>query len=269
MEAEKQSVQDFWNKASCGEELYLVGADDKEKFMNQMEERYRLEPFILDFANFNGFKGKNILEIGVGLGSDHQKYGEGGALLHGIDLTQRAINFTKERIKLFGLQSNLAQGDAESLKFENEKFDLVYSWGVIHHSPDTQQCVNEIYRVLKPGGEFKVMIYHKYSIVGYLLWVRYALLTFRPFTSLDAIYSKYLESPGTKAYSRSQALELFKKFANVKIETLLGHGDLLSSQAGQRHQGALLSLARLLFPRKLVRFFFPTQGLFMLLQGKK
>lgn len=267
--SQKELVKDFWNQASCGEDLYLKGEDERIRFENQMKERYRLEPFILDFAQFNLFKGKEVLEIGVGLGSDHQQFAEAGAQLSGIDLTERAIDYAKSRMSLFNLRSNLLVGDAENLPFSENNFDLVYSWGVIHHSPDTKKCVDEIYRVLKPGGRFKVMIYHKHSMVGYMLWIRYALLGLKPWKNLDSIYSQYLESPGTKAYSFDGAHKLFSSFKNVKIKSILGHGDLLTSQAGQRHKGFLLNTARVLYPRFIIRKFFSGHGLALLIEGQK
>jgi hypothetical protein len=98
-----------------------------------------------------------------------------------------------------------------------------------------------------------------------MLWFRYALLRLRPFTSLKSIYSKYLERPGTKAYSYSQAKKLFSKFKTIQIDTLLTHGDLLTSNAGQRHRGVLLNLAKLFFPRFIIKKLFPKNGLFMLI----
>jgi len=269
MELEKRKVQEFWDAASCGEELYLKGDEEKDKFKNQMAERYKLEPFILNFANFNDYKGKKVLEIGVGLGADHQMFAEAGANLYGIDLTQRAVDHTQNRLSLFRLSSNLSKGDAENLQFSNNEFDLVYSWGVIHHSPDTKKCVKEIHRVLREGGHCKVMIYHKYSMVGFMLWLRYGLLRMKPFVSLSKIYSLYLESPGTKAYSITEAHALFSDFKDVKIKTILGHGDILSSQAGQRHKGKILSIGRLIYPRFLIKSLLPSAGLFMLIEGRK
>lgn len=266
---EKELVHDFWNAASCGEDLYMVGENAKVQFQNQMAERYRLEPYILDFANFEHAKGKKILEIGVGLGADHQKFAENGADLSGCDLTERAVENTQRRLELFGLSSKVQVDDAENLSYANNSFDMVYSWGVIHHSPKTARCAAQIYRVLKPGGSAKVMIYYKYSMVGYMLWMRYALLKLKPFTSLDEIYSRYLESPGTKAYTIEGAKELFKDFKDVKITTVLTHGDLLSSNAGQRHRGVLLSIAKSLYPRAIIKALFPTNGLFMLIDAKK
>jgi 2-polyprenyl-3-methyl-5-hydroxy-6-metoxy-1,4-benzoquinol methylase len=124
----KKAVYDFWNKASCGENLYLESSS-KQGFIKHSEVKYKLEPFILDFAKFNETKGKKVLEIGVGLGADHQKFAEAGAKLTGIDLTERAIKNAKKRLQLFGLESNLTVGDAEDLAFHQNSFDLVYSGG--------------------------------------------------------------------------------------------------------------------------------------------
>ncbi len=269
MEDAKLSVKDFWNEASCGEDLYLKGENDEMAYTNQALKRYELEPYIIQFADFDSSSEKKILEIGVGLGADHQKFAEAGADLYGIDLTERAIQNTKVRLAIFNLHSKLATGDAEQLMFENDSFDVVYSWGVIHHSPNTPQAVKQIHRILKKGGEARIMIYHKQSFVGYMLWVRYALFTLKPFTSLSKIYDQYLESPGTKAYSIKEGYELFSNFSSITIDTILTHGDLLTSAAGQRHEGIILSIARKLFPRIIIRKLFPKHGLFMLIKAVK
>jgi len=222
-----------------------------------------------DKALVKDFWNEKVLEIGVGLGADHQMLAESGADLQGCDLTPRAIEATKKRFELFNLKSELQVEDAENLTYEDESFDAVYSWGVIHHSPNTPKAVDEIHRILRPNGTAKVMIYHKKSIAGYMLWTRYGLLALRPFRSLDYIYSHYLESPGTKAYTVKEAKELFKKFRSVEIETCLTHGDLLTSQAGQRHEGLLLDIARKIFPRKLIKSLLPGHGLCMLVNLQK
>jgi SAM-dependent methyltransferase len=266
--ADKQSVHDFWNAAACGEELLLPGRE-RASYEEQLRRRYELEPFIERFARFSDSRGLKVLEIGVGLGADHQRYAECGARLSGIDLTERAIEHTKRRLDLFGLSSELQVGDAESLPFPPERFDVVYSWGVLHHSPDTQRAVEEVWRVLRPGGVARVMIYSKWSLVGLMLWTRYGLLALHPFRPMAEIYSGYLESPGTKAYTRDGARRLFRAFESVEIETTLTHGDLLASGAGQRHQGFVLDLARALWPRWLIRRVFPRMGLFMMITARK
>lgn len=264
----KEAVSEFWNRASCGEDLFLKG-DEREDYASQARARYELEPYITKFADFAAQRGKRVLEIGVGLGADHQQFAQAGAILHGCDLTPRAVEHTRRRLQLFGLRSELHQADAENLAYSDESFDFVYSWGVLHHSPDTPKAIGEVYRILKPGGKARIMIYHKYSFVGYMLWLRYALLRGEWSTSLDAIYFNRLESPGTKAYTAEQARALFSRFRDVSIETVLTHGDMLSSGAGQRHKGALLTLARRLWPRWAIRLLFPRHGLFMLISAEK
>lgn len=265
MDTDKQSVHDFWDAASCGEALYLQSMD----YAVQAKKRYELEPYIEAFAEFGTARGLDLLEIGVGLGSDHQRYAEAGARLTGVDLTERAVEHTRNRLEALNLRSNLRTADAESLPFGDGSFDLVYSWGVLHHSPDTRKAIDEVWRVLRPGGKARIMIYHKHSMVGYMLWLRYGLLTGRPGRTLADIYARYLESPGTKAYTTDEARGLFTRFSSVEIETVLTHGDLLSSAAGQRHRGSWLTIARALWPRAIIRALLPRRGLFMLIKATK
>jgi SAM-dependent methyltransferase len=167
------------------------------------------------------------------------------------------------------LHSELEVGDAEALPYEDESFDLVYSFGVLHHSPDTPRAIAEVRRVLRPGGTARIMIYHRMSLTGLMLWLRYALLALRPLRSLDDIYAQHLESPGTKAYSVREARELFRGFSDVRIGVQLNHGDLLEGEAGQRHQGALLTLARKLWPRGIIRRMLPRLGLYLMIDATR
>ena len=266
MNPEKKAVQDFWDRASCGEELYLR-EQTREGYRAQAQERYTLEPYIASFADFDAAAGKRVLEIGVGLGADHQRFAEAGAELSGIDITPRAVDHVRRRFSALGLDSALLVGDAEKLSFRDGYFDAVYSWGVLHHSPDTARAVQEVWRVLKPGGRARIMIYHKWSLVGYMLWVRYALLRGRPWMSLREVYARFLESPGTKAYTEAEARSMFGMFKKVGIDIVLTHADLLESAAGQRHRGAVLAIARRVFPRKLLKKWAGGQGLFMLVDA--
>ena len=179
----KKAVRDFWDQASCGEALYL-NDQSSDVYLAQARQRYALEPYIEQFADFGSARGKKVLEVGVGLGADHQRFAEAGAELWGIDLTPRAIEHARRRLLARGLHSNLSVGDAENLAFDDSTFDIVYSWGVLHHSPDTPKAVFEVRRVLRPGGVAKIMVYHKWSLVGYMLWLRYALMRFQPWISL-------------------------------------------------------------------------------------
>jgi SAM-dependent methyltransferase len=170
---EKLAVQEFWNRRSCGE-VYAAGDTPTEQLDAQAHARYELEPYIFDFARFADAPGRSkhaaalaVLEIGVGMGADHLQWAKSSPRsLTGIDLTPRAIEYTRARLDAYGLSSRLECADAEHLPFADNSFDIVYSWGVLHHSPDTPRAVDEVYRVLRPGGR-RVMIYHYWSITGY------------------------------------------------------------------------------------------------------
>ncbi|MDB5866698.1 MAG: hypothetical protein JWO70_4504 [Betaproteobacteria bacterium] len=259
-------MHDFWERAACGEELYLTGDD---AYNHQARTRYELEPYISSFADFEATRDLRVLEIGVGLGADHERFAAAGANLSGIDLTRNAVEHTRARLERRGLTSDLRIGDAETLPFGDAQFDVVYSYGVLHHSPNTAAAVAEVHRVLKPGGIARIMIYHKRSFVGLMLWIRYGLLALKPFEPLASLYAQHLESPGTKAYSVDEARRLFAWFSEVQISTELTHGDLLTSAAGQRHTGLLLNFARKVWPRRLIRRFFPANGLHMLITAVK
>lgn len=265
----KSQVHKFWNDASCGENLYLKGESLTDQFNEQRAQRYALEPEILTFTRFEQYQGKRVLEIGVGLGADHQVWAEQGCDLYGIDLTERAINWTSKRLETFGLLSNLQVGDAENLPFQNSEFDVVYSWGVLLYCPDMNRAISEVHRVLKPGGEAIVMLYHKWSFVGYMLWIRYALMRLQPWLSLKYIYSEYLESKGTQAFTVGEVRGFFREFETVDIDINLTHGDLLTSQAGQRHEGSILRVARMILPRFIIKKFFSNHGLFMKIRAFK
>lgn len=261
-------VHDYWNEDSCGERN-AKGVDQTEQYANETKTRYNLEPYIKDFAKFELYKDLNVLEIGVGMGSDHSSIAfSNPKSLIGIDLTERAVQHTISRFNSLGLKANVKVDNAENLSFKDNQFDAIYSWGVLHHSTNTEKCFEEVYRVLKPGGSAKIMIYHKYSPTGFMLWLRYGLLKLK---SLEAVYSDYLESPGTKAYTIKQAKNLTKKFENVDLKVQICFGDLLEGDVGQRHKGPLLSFVKLIYPKRIINWisnFFPF-GLFLLINVKK
>jgi ubiquinone/menaquinone biosynthesis C-methylase UbiE len=265
----KAQVRDFWDEKSCGE-VYATGDSARDGYEAQSRARRELEPYIAEFARFDEGRGLDVLEIGVGMGADHVEWAKARPRsLTGIDLTPRAVEHTRTRLGIYGLASDLRVADAERLPFADDSFDLIYSWGVLHHSPQTARAVDEVRRVLRPGGRARIMIYHTYSLTGYMLWVRYALLAGRPFRSLSEIYRDHLESPGTKAYSTSEARAMFASFSRVDVRTQLCFGDLLQGSVGQRHGGTLLTVAKALWPRWLLRRVFSTHGLDLLIEAVK
>jgi ubiquinone/menaquinone biosynthesis C-methylase UbiE len=264
--SKKQDVQNYWEQGACGE-VYVI--DDVAQ---QTTARYALEPYIFDFARFEEGAGKDVLEVGVGMGADHAEWAKHVPhTLAGVDLTERALEWTRQRLQSLGYVPDVQQGDAEALPFKEASFDLVYSWGVIHHSPDTLKAVAEIHRVLRFGGVARVMIYHTWSLTGLMLWGRYALLAGKPWRTLADVYAHHLESPHTKAYTKGTARKMFEHagFKSVTVKVQLNHGDLLQGEVGQRHRGRLLSAAKALWPRWLFRTVTPFLGLYLLIEARK
>lgn len=267
----KTDVEAFWNAASCGEEAYAHGDDFNARMEAQAAAKYALEPYIQDFANFKDGRGKDVLEIGVGMGSDHLLWAEQNpSRLCGVDLTERAIEFASRRLAIAGFSSELQKADAENLPFTDASFDIVYSWGVLHHTPDTPKAFAEAARVLRPGGVARIMIYHTWSLTGLMLWSRYSLAQ-RKFLSMADVYSAYLESPGTKAYTVKEAQDLIAKagFSRGDIHIQLAHGDLLEGGVGQRHQGLVLRVAKAVWPRSLFKLLTPSLGLYLMINAHR
>jgi SAM-dependent methyltransferase len=258
----KEEVRDFWNADPCGTR-YLEG---KEDFEAHARARYALEPYIFDFAQFQTARGLKVLEIGVGMGADYLEWLKAGALATGVDLSAASIERARRRCELAGYQPDLRVSDAEQLPFADDTFDVVYSYGVMHHSPNTSQCIREARRVLKPGGQARIMVYHDPSITGAMLWLRYGI--FRGKSLRQSVFD-HLESPGTKTYTRDEALTLLDGFKDVNMKLAFSPGDLLLHQPSARFQSAFYRTIWKLFPRALVRKFGPSWGLFLLIKATK
>ncbi len=270
----KNLVKDHWENEVCGTR-YGKGSDEEVIDLNLMaNERYRLEPHISEFADFENGEGKQVLEIGVGGGVDFLSWLKAGAKATGIDLTEAGVALTKKRLDAAGYGEDsysLNTGDAENLKFEDESFDLVYSYGVLHHTPDTKRAFREACRVLKQGGVLKAMVYHVPSVTGWLLWVRYCFLTGKWLkTPRSAIY-EHLESPGTKAYTAGEMRSMLEEIGltDVDVSLKLAFGDLLLNKRSSKYQSPIYSLAWKLYPRWLIKILGDKFGLFLFVKATK
>jgi len=209
----KQLVKEYWNKEACGTQASTSKKFSKEYFEEIEEHRYKLEPEIFSFAQFTRFRGKSVLEVGVGAGSDFIQWVRAGSIAYGIDLTEEAIEHVKKRLELFDLKAQeIKVADAENIPYPDDTFDLVYSWGVIHHSPNTEKALEEIIRVTKNGGRIKLMIYNRRSIYAFYKYIRYGLLKGKPFRSFEQIFYYHQESPGTKAYTIKKFKKILQRY---------------------------------------------------------
>src|SRR2546423_7877221 len=159
----KERVRAFWQTHPCGTKFSVAEIGTRNFYERIEKHRYEKEWHIPEAADFAAAKGLRVLEIGCGMGTDGAQFAQAGAVYTGVDLTDAAIKLARKRFELSGLQGNFQVADAENLKFPDESFDLVYSHGVLHHTPDTARAIREIHRVLKQGGRAIVMLYHRGS----------------------------------------------------------------------------------------------------------
>lgn len=169
-----ESVRAFWNTEACGSHFVKSFANDRDFFAQYRQFRYRTEWHIPAFASFADAAGRQVLEIGCGNGADGVMFAMHGARYTGIDLTAEAVDKTRRHFAAEGLDGEFRQENCEQLAFADNAFDIVYSFGVLHHTPSPGQALSEVYRVLKPGGEARIMLYHRHSfnyyvrILGYM-----------------------------------------------------------------------------------------------------
>ena len=258
----KEEVRKFWDSEPCGSR-YL--ADDFD-FEAHARARYQLEPYIHEFAGFARSRNQRVLEVGVGMGADYLEWLKAGARATGIDLSSISLQRARQRCEIAGYAPDLLLSDAEHLPFPDSTFDVVFSYGVLHHSPDTPQCIHEAWRVLKPGGALRIMIYHHPSLTGFMLWLRYGCL--RGKTLRQSVLA-HLESPGTKSYTQEEARAMLDGFEQIELRQALSPGDLLLNEPSARFQGWLYRIIWRLYPRFLVRRVGAKLGLFLLISARK
>jgi SAM-dependent methyltransferase len=206
-----ETVHDFWNM-HVNNEYYTAERRASEAYFDEIEARryawhYHLREL---FDSLRGSHGK-LLEIGCGIGVDSIQLAKCGFDVTAIDLTENALAIAKNYAALRNVSIDFRLGNAESLEFEDASFDAVYSFGVLHHTPDIETSVAEVHRVLKPGGKAYIMLYHTYSIVNAVH------RTFR--LPYESPRDRDDHCPVVYTYSRRGIRELFNEFANVTVES--------------------------------------------------
>ena len=223
----KDEVQNQWDNNPCGSHYAKEAPSHTLEWYLEVE-RYRYEeyaPWMHETMELSLHAGKKLLEVGAGLGTDHAQFAKHGAITTDVDLSAGHLALAKENFRLRGLRGTFVYHDAETLPFPDASFDVVYSNGVIHHTPNTQQVVDEIYRVLKPGGKAIIMVYaenslHYWRNIVTVLGLRQHLLdTF----SISEIMSRHVEitendaRPLVKVYTKTRLRNLFSRFVRQSI----------------------------------------------------
>jgi ubiquinone/menaquinone biosynthesis C-methylase UbiE len=227
MEQEKLEAIKQWTNDPCGavySNKYEEGS--REFFEATIKNRYEAyAPWLKKIIDNIDVKGKTVLELGCGIGVDLLSFAKNGAKVTGLDLTPKHLELAKQLFITYGQNGEFIEGDAENLNIPSESIDIVYSFGVLHHTPNIIKAVAEIYRVLKPGGQAIVGLYHKNS---WHYWVNMVFLLgffqrklFK--MSMKDILSSNIEvshsgaRPLVKVYSGSDCRRLFKNYSSVKL----------------------------------------------------
>lgn len=211
-------IYDFWSRNVNCEKIFgtEVTASERgsEQYFNDLErQRYRSHRHLLPWIHTME-PGKSVLEIGCGIGLDSFQMAKNGLKLTAIDLTDVAIGIVSERFKNNNLPGQFLVGNATELQFDDNSFDYVYSFGVLHHANDTEKTIQEVYRVLKPGGEAKIMLYNRHSLNEIVHRV-----TRIPFEDKDEL------CPVVRRYTIKEINKLFDMFQSVSVKKDFVYGE--------------------------------------------
>lgn len=264
---DKQRAREQWSRDPAGAIYGREHEFGSREFFDAVEwHRYtEYAPWMPEVMGFNKFKGARLLEVGCGMGTDLLQFARGGAKVTGIDLTPRSIAISRRHFDVYGQRGDFAISDCEKLPFASESFDVVYSNGVLHHTPDTAGAVGELHRVLRRGGQARVMLYHRGSVAFWgQIVLRHGLLGGELLRSHSPqqIMSRYVEvnqgggCPLVKVYSRREARRLFSMFRDVSVEV------------EQLTRGELPVLGRLI-PEGSFRFLRQTLGGNVIISARK
>lgn len=225
---DKGEILKQWQNDPCGSSAAATLIEGSKEFFERIEQnRYEeYAPWMPGAMEFDQFSGQQLLEIGFGMGSDLFQFAKHGAKVSGIDLTPRHVEITKKRFEIYGLKADLHLGDAEQLPFTDETFDVVYTFGVIHHTPGTEKVLAEIHRVLKKGGLAIVGVYHRNSafywfhtvLTSYIFHRRFLKEPFRRTMARIEQHGSDLDAcPLVKVYSKRGLRKMLGAFSQVDL----------------------------------------------------
>src|SRR5271154_771228 len=221
-------VRDYWNARPCNLRHSPAPVGSREYFDQVEARKYFVEPHIPGFAEFEKWRGKKVLEIGCGIGTDTINFARAGAQVTTVDLSDKSMELARKRAAVFGVEDRIdfRPGNAEQLStfVPEQKFDLIYSFGVIHHTPHPEAVMEELRKYAHPGTTLKIMVYHRRS--WKVLWLL-ATEGRGKFWKLDDIVARSSEAqtgcPVTYSYSRAEGRELLESHGFRVIDVSVDH----------------------------------------------
>ncbi len=165
MRVDIETVKEYWDRRPCNLRHSQQPVGSRAYFDEVERRKYMVEPHIPGFAEFERWRGKDVLEIGCGIGTDAVNFARAGAAYSGIELSRASLDLVRRRFELFGLTGSLMESNAEDLGSiaAGGSFDLVYSFGVVHHTPRPRAVIESARRVIRREGLLKIMLYAKHS----------------------------------------------------------------------------------------------------------
>jgi 2-polyprenyl-3-methyl-5-hydroxy-6-metoxy-1,4-benzoquinol methylase len=213
---ELEKVQSYWNTRPCNIRHSPSPVGTRQYFDEVEARKYFVEPHIPLFAEFEQWRGKKVLEIGCGLGTDTISFARAGAQVTAVDLSTESLALAKQRAEVFGLDNvTFYQANAEQLSdyVPVERYDLVYSFGVIHHTPHPERVIEQIHKYMDRDSIFKIMVYHRNSWKVFWMLMKYGR---KKGETLDELIARYSEAetgcPVTYSYTTETVKEFLKGF---------------------------------------------------------
>lgn len=223
-----EQVKNFWDRRPCNIRHSPRPVGSREYFDDVEARKYLVEPHIPRFAEFERWTGKKVLEIGCGIGTDTINFARHGAWVTAVELSEKSLEIAKQRAQVYGLQRRIQfyLGNAEELAtfVPVEPFELVYSFGVIHHTPYPERVIDQMRRYVHRGSTVKIMFYHRHS------WkvLRILLTCGRgQFWRLGQLVARHSEAqtgcPVTYTFSSREARYLLERHGFRVIEMWVDH----------------------------------------------
>lgn len=215
-----QTVREYWNRQPCNVRHSARPIGTREYYDEVEARKYFVEPHIRGLAQFERWRGKKVLEIGCGIGTDSINFARAGADLTIVELSETSLELCRRRFDVYGLTARFSQGNAEELSafVPVEPYDLVYSFGVIHHSPDPGRIVREVRKYIDARSELRLMLYSKWSWKVAWIVLKYGRGAFWRAAELVRCYSEAQQGcPVTYVYSFGEIRELLRDFDIVEM----------------------------------------------------